>query len=154
MTINLSFQEMEEDLRKDDLTSVKDRIATAKEDFKNDLERLYTAHAEEYLDDQRLRRESREDYKQSDGRGRWVEWFEKRDVCPYYLSESQLITLLAGGLHRSTLYLLRLFTRNNHYIQSDIASRIPLSPESYHRGTARRGASSKRRSVSFDIGRI
>lgn len=76
---------MQEDLQKDELTSIKDRIATTKADHKNDLERLYTAQAEEYLDDQRLRRESREDYSgalagQSDGLGRLAEWSEKRDV--------------------------------------------------------------------------
>ncbi|XP_006462216.1 hypothetical protein AGABI2DRAFT_70538 [Agaricus bisporus var. bisporus H97] len=106
-----SFQEMEEDLRKDDLTSVKDRIATAKEDFKNDLERLYTAHAEEYLDDQRLRRESREDYKQSDGRGRWVEWFEKRDPVAstdqhyiYSVSSHVTTTIFNQTSHLASLY--------------------------------------------------
>ncbi len=88
---------METDLSKDDLTSIKERISTAKSDHIQDLERLYVMHAEDYLDDQRLRRESREDYGvgnngqqqqqsgesgtgSSNGVGRLAELSEKRDV--------------------------------------------------------------------------
>lgn len=98
---------MQNDLAKDELTSIKERIATAKADHKNDLERLYAAHAEDYLDDQRLRRESREDYGSASGSAsgastgagvgiastsgqldavggnRIAEWSEKRDVSPF-----------------------------------------------------------------------
>lgn len=84
---------MQNDLAKDDLTSIKERIATAKADHRSDLERLYAAHAGDYLDDQRLRRESREEYvgggiggqqqqQQLDGGNtpRLAELSEKRDV--------------------------------------------------------------------------
>lgn len=130
--MNPSFQEMEEDLRKDDLTSIKDRIATTKDNFKNDLERLYTAHAEEYLDDQRLRRESREDCSHQDGRGRWVEWFERRDVCHCYLSESQLSVSSATVLNGSTLYLLRLLAPNVDSSQPIIATHLSVPSKNYH----------------------
>lgn len=79
---------MKDDLDKDDLTSIKERIATAKANHTANLERIYAAHAEDYLDDQRLRRESREEYAQaqSDGGGnKLAEWSEKRDVRVIFL---------------------------------------------------------------------
>jgi hypothetical protein len=78
-----SFQEMKDDMTKDELTSIKERIATAKANHKSNLERLYAAHAEDYLDDQRLRRESREEYAQAQsdgGKNKLAEWSAKRDV--------------------------------------------------------------------------
>lgn len=73
---------MKDDLAKDEIVSIKERISTAKADHKSNLERIYAAHAEDYLEDQRLRRESREDYTggQLDGSNRLAEWSEKRDV--------------------------------------------------------------------------
>lgn len=123
---------MEEDLQKDNLTSIKDRMATTKGNFKNDLERLYTAHAEEYLDDQRLRRESREERGHLEGRGKWVEWFERRDVSHYCFTKPQLIVPSASFRSRSTLYFLRLLARDVDNFQSNIRTCISLPSESYH----------------------
>ncbi|KAF5362384.1 hypothetical protein D9756_002773 [Leucocoprinus leucothites] len=79
-----SLQEMKDDLEKDELTSIKERIANAKVNHRANLERIYAAHAEDYLDDQRLRRESRGEYIQGqfDGESmssKLAEWSEKRD---------------------------------------------------------------------------
>ncbi|KAJ3575775.1 hypothetical protein NP233_g873 [Leucocoprinus birnbaumii] len=89
-----SLQEMKEDLEKDELTSVKERITTAKANHKANLERIYAIHAEDYLDDQRLRRESRED-SHLGGEGmssRLAEWSEKRDVRIPFVDTSLSLT--------------------------------------------------------------
>lgn len=74
---------MKYDIEKDDLTLIKERIATARVNHKANIERIYIAHAEDYLNDQRLRRESREDYVTAQNygiSGKLAEWSEKRDV--------------------------------------------------------------------------
>ncbi|KAL9713878.1 hypothetical protein Ac2012v2_003490 [Leucoagaricus gongylophorus] len=77
-----SLQQMKYDIEKDDLTLIKERIATARVNHKANIERIYVAHAEDYLNDQRLRRESREDYVTAQNygiSGKLAEWSEKRD---------------------------------------------------------------------------
>jgi len=74
---------MKYDIEKDDVTLIKERIATARVNHKANIERIYVAHAEDYLNDQRLRRESREDYVTAQNygiSGKLAEWSEKRDV--------------------------------------------------------------------------
>ncbi|KAF9440735.1 hypothetical protein P691DRAFT_740020 [Macrolepiota fuliginosa MF-IS2] len=116
-----SLQEMKDDLAKDDLTSIKDRIVTAKTDHKSNLERMYAAHAEEYLDDQRLRRESREEYaRQPDSSSRLAEWSEKRDplsVDHHYLFA--LGTTITNERLRHTAHLYQL-----ELTRKDIETRI------------------------------
>jgi len=70
-------------IEKDDLTSINERIAAARVNHKANIERIYVVHTEDYLDDQRLRRESHEDYDISQSRGtsgKLAGWSEKYDV--------------------------------------------------------------------------
>jgi len=74
---------MKHAIEKDDLTSINEQIAAARVNHKANIERIYVAHTEDYLDDQRLRRESHEDSDTSQSRGtsgKLAEWSEKYDV--------------------------------------------------------------------------
>jgi len=70
-------------IEKDNLASINERIAAARVNHKANIERIYVAHTEDYLDDQRLRRESHEDSviaQSRDTSGKLAEWSGKCDV--------------------------------------------------------------------------
>ena len=108
-----SLQQMKYAIEKDDLTSINERIAAARVNHKANIERIYVAHTEDYLDDQRLRRESHEDYDISQSRstsGKLAEWSEKYDVrrlWSFFLVTliSMTVTLSAPLLYRTSLWI-------------------------------------------------
>ena len=108
-----SLQQMKYAIEKDDLTSINERIAAARVNHKANIERIYVAHTEDYLDDQRLRRESHEDYDISQSRGtsgKLAGWSEKYDVRRPWSSFlvtliSMTVTLSAPLLYRPSLWI-------------------------------------------------
>jgi hypothetical protein len=126
---------MQEDLSKDDLTSIKERIITAKANHEANLERLYAAHAADYLDDQRLRRESREEYVLSEaevGDSKLAEWSAKRDVR-FSLRAGQKTKLYRSSapfINRSSLSSIPLKFNCNRKFAVCHCHPFPFPPES------------------------